>query len=262
MKTFKQFIKENEHPMIDVDGSLKHRNNSMGQPIHSTEEGIRNFHRWFGKSKTVDEHGRPQVMYHGTSSDIPKFNLAHTGKGTDQQGSGFYLTNNPELASHYSYASSEYNHNKNSEKTPNVIPTYVSIKKPLNINSEKPLSRSHVIRLIQNAPNHEETLGDNWGDIPTEGYHRVLKTAVDSYSDIPAYHAMNSMHNDFYDGHPEHFLKSFKKITGHDGVITDNQNGTQIISVFTPNQIKSSIGNKGSFHKKKDELTEQMNENI
>jgi hypothetical protein len=257
MKTFKEFIKESEHPMIDVDGVLRHRNNSEGNPIHPTEDGIRAFHRWFGKSKNVDEHGRPQVLYHGTSSNIPKFDTSYTGKGTDQQGSGFYLTNNPELASHYSTASSDYEYTGKAEKTPNVIPAYVSVKKPIDVNSEKPLTRAHIIKLIQSAPNHEETLGDNWGHIPSEGYHRVLKSAVDSYSSIPAYHAMNSMSNDFYKKHPEHFLNSFKKVTGHDGVITDNQNGTKIISAFTPNQIKSSTGNKGTFHKKKDEITEK-----
>jgi hypothetical protein len=122
----------------------------------------------------------------------------------------------------------------------------------LDVNSEKPLSRSHIIKLIQNSPDHEETLQNNWG----EKYHEALRSAIDSYSSIPAYHAMNSMSNDFYREHPEHFLKTFKKITGHDGVITDNQNGTKIISAFTPNQIKSSTGNKGAFHKKKDEITE------
>ena len=64
-----------EHPMIDVDGVQKHRHNSLGQPIHYTDEGIQNFHRWFGdNNKTVDEHGRPKVFYHGTGEhDIHTF---------------------------------------------------------------------------------------------------------------------------------------------------------------------------------------------
>src|SRR5574343_280268 len=63
-----------EHPMIDVDGEMKHRHNANGIPIHHTDEGIRNFHRWFGDSKTVDEHGRPHVFFHGTTGNIDKFN--------------------------------------------------------------------------------------------------------------------------------------------------------------------------------------------
>ena len=61
------------HPMIDVDGEQKHRHNSEGKPIHATDEGIKNFHKWFGDSKIVDEHGRPKVMYHGTNYDFDEF---------------------------------------------------------------------------------------------------------------------------------------------------------------------------------------------
>ena len=61
-----KILMESSHPMIDVDGFMKHRNNSEGIPIHHTDEGIRNFHRWFGDSDSVDEHGRPKVFYHGT----------------------------------------------------------------------------------------------------------------------------------------------------------------------------------------------------
>jgi len=51
---------------IDVDGELKHRYNSEGALIHPTDEGIKNFHRWFGDSDSVDEHGRPLVVHHST----------------------------------------------------------------------------------------------------------------------------------------------------------------------------------------------------
>lgn len=54
------------HPMIDVDGVMKHRHNSEGKLIHPHDEGIHNFHKWFGDSKAVDDKGRPQVLYHGT----------------------------------------------------------------------------------------------------------------------------------------------------------------------------------------------------
>ncbi len=67
IETAKRFLIESTvHPMIDIDGELKHRHNSEGQPIHHTDEGIRNFHKWFGDSDSVDEHGRPKVYYHGS----------------------------------------------------------------------------------------------------------------------------------------------------------------------------------------------------
>lgn len=46
---------------IEVDGVQRPTRNSAGQPIHHTEEGIRNFWRWFGSSRVVDDQGRPLV---------------------------------------------------------------------------------------------------------------------------------------------------------------------------------------------------------
>ena len=70
-----QITESVEHPMIDVDGVMKHRHNSDGKPIHHNDDGIRNFHKWFGDSKVVDEHGRPQVLYHGTNNDFDEFDF-------------------------------------------------------------------------------------------------------------------------------------------------------------------------------------------
>jgi uncharacterized protein YjbI with pentapeptide repeats len=36
------------------------------------------FRRWFGDSKVVDKHGRPRVMYHGTSEDFSVFDTSGT----------------------------------------------------------------------------------------------------------------------------------------------------------------------------------------
>ncbi len=62
---------------IDVDGKQRSTTNSLGKPIHSTEEGVRNFWKWFGDSKVVDESGRPLVVYHGTKNQFSKFEVGH-----------------------------------------------------------------------------------------------------------------------------------------------------------------------------------------
>lgn len=91
----RQTINEStDHPMIEVDGVMKHRLNSMGQPIHHTDEGIRNFHRWASNNVLVDEHGRPKVFYHGTSKDTD-----FTGFKIPKNGAWF--TDNSEHASSY-----------------------------------------------------------------------------------------------------------------------------------------------------------------
>lgn len=59
---------------IDVDGQLRPTLNSEGNPIHASEEGIRNFWRWFKDSAAVDAEGRPLVLYHmSKASEIAMF---------------------------------------------------------------------------------------------------------------------------------------------------------------------------------------------
>jgi len=58
---------------IVVDGKSRPTRTSNGKLIFPTEEGVRNFWRWFGDSVFVDEQGRPLVMYHGTAREIEEF---------------------------------------------------------------------------------------------------------------------------------------------------------------------------------------------
>ena len=55
---------------INVDGVERPRLNSNGKPIAQTDEGIRNFWKWFAGSKVTDDQGRPLVIYHGTAESL------------------------------------------------------------------------------------------------------------------------------------------------------------------------------------------------
>ncbi|NLX17643.1 MAG: hypothetical protein GXY45_11860 [Ramlibacter sp.] len=72
---------------IEVDGVMRATQNSAGQLIHPTQEGVRNFWRWFGDSKVVDAEGRPLVVYHATDSDFDVFDMAFAGQNTDANAS-------------------------------------------------------------------------------------------------------------------------------------------------------------------------------
>ena len=54
---------------IQVDGVKRSTHNSLGQLIHQTGQGIINFWRWFGDSRAIDAHGRPLVLYRGSTND-------------------------------------------------------------------------------------------------------------------------------------------------------------------------------------------------
>lgn len=83
---------------IEVDGKTRPVVNNKGQRIAQTEEGLRNFWRWFGESKVVDAEGRPLVVYHGSDSDIEVFKTDGQGKTS---GAGAFFTSNPAVASTY-----------------------------------------------------------------------------------------------------------------------------------------------------------------
>lgn len=105
---------------ITIDGVKRPTRNSKGQPIHSTEQGLRNFWRWFAGSKVVDGDGRPLVVYHGTDQTekgggIRAFKMAN---GPEP---GAFFTNDPVTASEYSERFGEY------AEAPNVVPAYLSM---------------------------------------------------------------------------------------------------------------------------------------
>lgn len=55
-----------EGETINIDGIEKTVYNSNGDRIAMSEPALRNFYKWFGDSKVVDEQGRPLVVYHGS----------------------------------------------------------------------------------------------------------------------------------------------------------------------------------------------------
>jgi len=56
--------------------------NALGDPIASTAEDLHNFWQWFGDSCTVDEQGRPFVMYLGGATSLgPLVELNGPGVG-------------------------------------------------------------------------------------------------------------------------------------------------------------------------------------
>lgn len=87
---------------INIDGQERSVFNSNGERIAQSEPALRNFYKWFGNSKVVDEQGRPLVVYHGTDAEFDTFDISHFGE-TDSGdfGRGFYLTADKRYAEYY-----------------------------------------------------------------------------------------------------------------------------------------------------------------
>lgn len=112
---------------IEVDGVERPTRNSAGQLIHPTEEGIRNFWKWFGDSKVVDEQGRPLVVYHGTRADFSEFDTDRIGQNFAESKGGFFFTGSQAAAS--GYASTR------GGEGGNVMPAHLSLQNPLTLDT-------------------------------------------------------------------------------------------------------------------------------
>lgn len=81
------------------------------------------FMKWFEGSKVVDEKtGLPMVMYHGTRSAFENFSLDIRPTHGASYGYGLYFTSDPRQAGAFA-----------GEQGGNIIPTYLNIKNPLEI---------------------------------------------------------------------------------------------------------------------------------
>ena len=232
-----------EHPMIEVDGVMKHRHNSLGQPIHHTDEGIRNFHRWFGDSSTVDEHGRPKVFYHGSNYTDPK-----TGEGFSAHRGILWASETPELANQYAEARQDRG------AASSVIPIYVRSKKLFD--ADKLPSTSKISHFYSEVSKQSPGIDmKELGDLAD-----TVRQGASEEESGPHY----SRHDFWYEPHfhfgskgADAIMKSFE-LGGFSGIdstetVSNYVNGDfedkhhRTIGVFNPEDVKSVIGNSGAY---------------
>ncbi len=173
------------------------------------------FKDWFGDSKVVDEKGEPLVVYHGTSADFDSFE--------DTEGrSGFYFTSDKKFAN--SFAEGE---------GANVVPVYLSIKKPADL-------RRGVPKSVYN-------------DLKNKNYSRIIELTESDPKEIW----------NFFDGDNE--LADALKSAGYDGARLSEPAGRQEVfswMAFKPTQIKSAIGNVGTYSKTNPDIRYRLRDKL
>lgn len=214
---------------INIDGKERPTTNSNGQPIATTEQGLRNFYKWFGDSKVVDEQGRPLVVYHGTEQK----NLAELIPG--RQSGTIYLTSDYKYAEFYAAG-------KNSiiKPTGDIMPLYVRINKPID------LGTVDVDDMLVNFDIQAFMKRNNIPDYAEQGLRTMVKIFLESETyrleaeddEIPSYEFFESAQ-----------FAQFMSLLGFDGFTSKEQMDNkqhQTFGVFDSKQIKSTA-NPGLF---------------
>lgn len=190
----------------------------QGQPLFRRDDaapdtvGVQSstFKAWFDGSKVVDANGIPLVAYHGTTADITQF------EGNEIAG---WFSENPTMASEKYTNRETFDEEGADIGAPNVMPVYLSIKKPLILDFDM---------------NDEDVIG---ADIYKRFGLSTEKVQPDSLlcRDF-AWEVVNdcefelAAHNAGYDG------------------IEVMEGGVKTWAIFGPNQAKSAIGNRGQYN--------------
>lgn len=192
---------------INIDGVERTVYNSNGDRIAKSEPALRNFYKWFGDSKVVDDQGRPLVVYHGTSEQFDTFDKTKIGSALKKDTIGFFFITDKDVAKTYDkrYIRKPHYRLTEEEKANNdsiePMSLYLKISNPITVND------------VYQEPGFDST------------YYT---------SPIDMFDANRNVYNDYAEKHSD-----------KDGVKLYAEGQTMFVA-FEPSQIKST-DNRGTF---------------
>jgi hypothetical protein len=171
------------------------------------------FKAWFKDSKVVDGDGKPLVVYHGTDKDFAAFNPANIGDNFGVDEEGFFFTDSKIRASGYADPASEFLAAGMSDPR-QQDPKAGSNVMPVYLSIQRPLTLEAYTDAFYTNPAVEI---DEQGISLTDYFDDNRKSIMD-----------------------------FVKRGAHDGVVFRHKGKTLVVAL-RPEQIKSAIGNDGSY---------------
>lgn len=184
------------------------------------------FKKWFGDSKVVDANGKPLVVYHGAAEDFTAFDAGKIGlRDPGFFGAGFYFSPDEEVAQSYADSAAEDSDLDIGDSA--VIPAYVSLQNPFIWDSSPAGAPATRSALAEFGIKRDSVRGDSnalGNSKEREAFNRKVRDA------------------------------------GHDGVVVRDEDGIQEVVAFRPEQIKSAVGNRGTFDPSSANILEQSGE--
>lgn len=237
-----------EGETINIDGKERTVYNSNGERIAQSEPALRNFYKWFGDSKVVDEQGRPLVVYHGTKAQFNEFLGEKIGQSGTSEGVGFYFTNDKGIATGYG----------------DVMSVYLKLEKPVYAYAQVFMAEDYdgdLDIMEANAEMIRDASMQVLEDLKAKGYEFYDETTsqmADIYTETDYDSLVNTIEmyikdgikaeeydeNKLYNDIREAIIKEF----GFDGFKTKRYNNSDaaVYVALMSNQIKS-VNNRGTF---------------
>lgn len=181
------------------------------EPLMPAAKRDENLGRFMKKSVAVDESGKPLRVYHGTSQ---------FDDYADEAGQAFrQFAGRPNWFGVEPYTAEGY-----TGKGGTIYPSYLSIKKPLNLTFDANDDLDVAIPIAKR-------LGVDVGHVMTMSNPKKAWELVNSPS----------------------FVDAVEK-AGYDSIVM-NEGGYKTFGVLDPRQIKSATGNRGTFNRKDPDIT-------
>jgi hypothetical protein len=208
--------------------------------IQQSKTDTPEFKKWFGNSKVVNPDGTPKVMYHGTKQDLDEFKSAYqiTKEKDSRYGAyglaGIYFTPDPNLAS--MYARTDFRKRK---QQANVLPVYLRMKKPYFYPEGKwaQVKAAFLNPIERFKYNREVTKNIREKGFPDSANIKSMQINKEGYRFVRI-QEVNKL-----------------KAKGYDGIISPDG---QMFIVFDGNQVKSAIGNKGTYNPESNKIYENI----
>lgn len=135
----------------------------------------REFAKWFGASKVVDQQGRPSVVYHGTNQDFTQFDASKIGSNAKVDKTGFFFTNLPYIAEHFAAPPDKgYSHDDQWDGA-NIQPVFLSLQNPVTLTEV--LER--VGMTLEELYEHYDHVGELYDDVRPEILELVESKGAD-----------------------------------------------------------------------------------
>ena len=192
------------------------------------QTGTPAFRTWFGGSKVVDEAGAPRVMYHGTGADIHTFRA--------NQADAIFLTPEPLFAHAYADTGAKWLQSRGREGGANIMPVYVRAEDAFDYEN----------------PAHRGDLADA---LARDGKFTLSATPKTEYTRAELLDALADRENNWAVIEDPAVQAAIRGL-GFDGFHV-SEGGFKNLAVYDPAQIKSAVGNRGTFDRNDQNILHQ-----